>query len=132
MYEFRIDRQSVSLSEDIEEHSQVESFDGDALLGDVVVRVASSGFLLRMAGSSWTFVLIPPNHAVHAAVMPAVVVQRPVGITRVAALQLPWLRRPLREMGEWKHPDGMFAAHLSYGSAGAPRSLRRFGRLLGH
>lgn len=132
MHEFRFSRQSVSLSEDIAEHSHAERFDADALLGDVVMRVACSGFLPRMVGSAWSFVLISPDHTVHAEVMPAVVVQRPLAVKRVAALQLPWLTRPLRELGEWKHPNGMFAAHLSYGSAGAPRSIWRFRRLLRH
>ncbi len=130
VHEFRFTRQSVSLSEDVEEHVQVERFDADALLGDVVARLADGGFLLRMVGSTWTFELIPPEQAGRAAVMPAIVIQRALGVTQVAALQLPWLSRPLRELGEWKHPDGLFAAHSSYGSAGAPRSLRRFGRLL--
>lgn len=126
-------REAVSLSEDVDDHTLVWDFKHQALLGDVAVRILTERYLPHMVGSAWPLSLQASSNPQQAAVVVAVFLQRPLGMTKIVPLDLARLAAPLEHLRQMALPAGedrLLQAHCGYSSAGTMLSPRGFARLL--
>lgn len=101
----RTSGQAVSSSEDVDDHALVRDSDSQPLLGDVVCRVLTEGCLPHV-GSALPPSLQASSDPQHGAVVVAVSLQRPLGVTRIAPLDLERLAAPLEQLLRMAQPAG--------------------------